>query len=398
MIPVLDADHGLMARAGELLILRRQIHQRPELAFAEHCTAELVASRLESRGLRVRRGVAGTGVVAVLQGAPGPVVAWRADLDALPIDEPRGSPFSSSVSGAMHACGHDGHTAIAVLLAEILSGFKANLKGTIVFLFQPAEEILGGARRMLAEGVLEEPRVEAVYGLHLTTHLPAGEVAIGAGVMWAAADLFEIELRGRGAHGAYPHMGRSPVTAAAHLVLSLQSLVAQEVSAEEVAVLSVGHLKAGERPNVIPESATLGGSLRTLSEEVRQMLKARIEQVAQGIASACRLEVRVRFEQGCRPVRNSPGHVELARRCAREALGPAAVKDSKPSLASDDVSEFLHARAGCYFRAGIGPEEGPPPPHHSPEFEMNEAGLLPAARVALRLLLGATESSSSAAS
>jgi amidohydrolase len=389
-----DAERELLTRESGLISLRRHLHHQPELAFAEHGTAALVASRLEGHGLEVRRGVAETGVVAILRGArPGRSVAWRADLDALPIDEPQTSPFSSRVSGVMHACGHDGHTALAVILAEVLSAFQASLEGTIVFLFQPAEELLRGAQRMLAEGVLEAPHVEAVFGLHLTTHLPPGHVAMGPGAMWAAAELFEIELTGQGAHGAYPHMGRSPLLAAAHLAVALQSLVSQEVAAAETAVLSLGYLKAGERPNIIPDRALLGGSLRTLSETVRHTLKTRIEQVAQGIAGACRVQASVRFGPGCMPVHNEPRHTELARHCARAVLGPSAVHDSEPSLASDDMSVFLEARPGCYFRAGIGPEVGPPPAHHSPEFSMNEAGLLPAARVALRILLSATRPS-----
>jgi amidohydrolase len=385
-----DAERELCARESSLIGLRRHLHRQPELAFEEHRTAMLVAGRLADCGLDVRRGVAKTGVVAVLRGArAGRTVAWRADLDALPINEPRTSPFSSTVAGVMHACGHDGHTALGVTLAEVLSGFRGSLTGTLVFLFQPAEEVFGGAQRMLAEGALDAPHVDEMFGLHLTTHLPPGQVAIGSGTMWAAADVFEIELTGQGAHGAYPHMGRSPLLAAASLVGLLQSLVSQEVAATETAVLSIGHLNAGERPNVIPDRARIGGSLRTLSDATRAALKARIEQVTHGVAGAHRVEARVQFGSGCLPVRNAPSSAEHARRCARAVLGPVAVHESAPSLASDDVSVFLAARPGCYFRAGIGPEAGPAPPHHSPEFSMNEAGLLPAARVALRILLDA---------
>jgi amidohydrolase len=387
---LVDAERELCARESSLIGLRRHLHRQPELAFEEHRTAALVAGRLADCGLEVRRGIAGTGVVAVLRGArAGRTVAWRADLDALPIDEPRTSPFSSTVTNVMHACGHDGHTALGVTLAEVLSEFRASLTGTLVFLFQPAEEVFGGAQRMLAESALDAPYVDEVFGLHLTTHLPPGQVAIGSGIMWAAADVFEIELIGQGAHGAYPHMGRSPLLAAANLVALLQSLVAQEVAATEPAVLSIGHLSAGERPNVIPDRARIGGSLRTLSDATRETLRARIEEVAHGVAGAHRIEARVQFGSGCMPVRNAPGSADLARRCARAILGPAAVHDSTPSLASDDVSVFLAARPGCYFRAGIGPDAGPAPAHHSPEFWMNEAGLLPAARVALRILLDA---------
>jgi amidohydrolase len=389
------ADRELLAREADLIALRRQVHRQPELAFHEHGTAEMVAERLEACGLQVRRGVAGTGVVAVLSGGRageraervGRAVAWRADLDALPIEEPQTCDFSSAVSGVMHACGHDGHTALAVVLAESLAAVRDTIAGEVVFLFQPAEETFRGATRMLAEGVLDAPPVEAIFGLHLTTHLPAGEVSIGAGVMWAAADLFEIEVRGQGAHGAYPHLGRSPIPAAVALVSALQALVPLEVAAADPAVLSIGRLAAGEWPNVVPERASIAGSLRTLSEATRQRLMARIREVTAGCAAAHRVEVELHFTSPCALVHNEPRCAALAQRCASAVLGPAAVHPGQPSLASDDMSAFLAARPGCYFRAGIGPRSGPIPPHHSAEFWMDERGLLPAARVALRILL-----------
>ncbi|MEZ4364002.1 MAG: M20 family metallopeptidase [Kofleriaceae bacterium] len=387
------ADLAVRERARALIDLRRELHREPELAFAETRTAERVASRLEASGLGVRRGVAGTGVIAHLQGArPGPIVAWRADLDALPIEEPRGLPFASEIRGVMHACGHDGHAAIGVTVAEVLAAHRGELAGSVVFLFQPAEEVFGGAARMITEGALTAPSVESVYGLHLTTHLPPGVVSIGPGVMWAAADLFEIELIGRGAHGAYPHLGRNPLLAAANLVTALQGLVAQTVAASDTAVLSIGYLRGGERPNVIPERAVLGGSLRTLSEDARATLKARIEGASRALADSHEVRARVTFTSSCPSVRNDPARAETARRCARAVLGAAAVAPGQPSLASDDVAVFLEARPGCYFRAGIGPDAGPASAHHSPEFVMNEAGLMPAARVALRILLDATGS------
>lgn len=383
------ADRELCAREASLIALRRQVHRRPELAFDEHATAAAVAERLEQSGLEVRRGVGGTGVVGVLVGGrPGRTVAWRADMDALPIAEPRTSELASTVPGVMHACGHDGHTALGVSVAEVLAGVRSELAGVVVFVFQPAEEVFGGAARMLAEGALDAPRAEEVYGLHLTTHLPPGEIAVGAGAMWAAADLFEVELVGRGAHGAYPHLGRNPIVGAAALVTALQGVVAAELAGDEAAVLSIGALHAGERANVVPERARLAGSMRTLSLASRDALRARVSELAAGVAAAHRLGVEVRWSQTCDSVRNEARCAALVARAAAEVLGPGAVRAGQPSLASDDVSVFLAARPGCYFRAGIGPAHGPPTPHHSPEFWMNEAGLLPAARVALRALLG----------
>src|SRR5262252_4584897 len=237
-------------RLDAMVSLRRDFHRHPELSFQERRTSEIVAERLHAAGLEVHAGVAKTGVVGVLRGDRlGHTVAWRADIDALPLTEMLDAPFASGTPGVMHACGHDGHTAIALTLADILAARRREMPGTAVFLFQPAEEILGGARPMIEAGVLDDPRVEEVYGLHLTTQMRVGQVMVRPGPNMASADAFRVEVRGRGGHGAYPHLSIDPVTAAAHILIGMQHLVAKEIPAQETAVLTVGQILAGTKNN-----------------------------------------------------------------------------------------------------------------------------------------------------
>jgi amidohydrolase len=375
-------------RRDGMVALRRDFHRHPELSFAERRTAGIVADRLHAAKLEVRTGIAGTGVVGILRGdRPGRTIAWRADIDALPLTEILDAPFASGTPGVMHACGHDGHTAIAITLAEILAARRAEVAGTAVFLFQPAEEVLGGAQPMIAAGVLDDPRVEAVYGLHLTTQMPAGRVMVRPGPNMASADALTVEVTGRGGHGAYPHLSIDPVTAAAHILIAMQHLVAKEVPAQETAVLTIGQIQAGTKNNIIPASAVMHGTLRAFDETVRQQILRRLGELARDMARAYRAEARlVLGDMRCPTVVNTDRETELVRRCAVEALGEGAVLPGVPVMASDDVCWFLRARPGCYFRVGIAPAHGRPAPHHAPEFEMNEDGL----PVALRVALGVT--------
>src|SRR5262245_5636648 len=230
-------------RQESLVALRRDFHRHPELSFEERRTAEIIAERLHAAKLEVRTVLAGTGVVGILRGdRPGKTIAWRADIDALPLTEILDAPFASSTPGVMHACGHDGHTAIAITAAEILSARRAELPGTAVFIFQPAEELLGGAKPMIEAGVLDNPHIDEIYGLHLTTQDKAGTVNIRRGPTMASGDGFNVEVTGKGGHGAYPHLSIDPMTAAAHILIGMQSLVTKEVAAKETVVLSVGQI------------------------------------------------------------------------------------------------------------------------------------------------------------
>ena len=375
-------------RHDDLVALRRDFHRHPELSNEERRTAEIIAERLHAAKLDVRAGLGRTGVVGVLHGdRPGRTIAWRADIDALPLTETLDAPFASSRPGVMHACGHDGHTAIALTLAEILAARRAELPGTAVFVFQPAEEVFGGAEPMIAAGVLENPRVEEVYGLHLTTQTAAGQVDIRPGPSMASADFFDVEVKGQGGHGAYPHLSMDPITAAANILLGMQNLVSREISAHAPAVLTVGQFVGGTKHNIIPASAVLRGSLRTFDETVRAQIKGRLRDYAAHMARAYRTEASLSFmADGCPVTINTDRESAFVHGVAAGELGAAALASNPPVMASDDMSLFLRERPGCYFRVGISPTHSRKVPHHAPEFEMNEAGLPVGLRVALNVL------------
>jgi amidohydrolase len=330
-------------------------------------------------------------VVGVLHGdRPGRTIAWRADIDALPLTEILDAPFASGTQGVMHACGHDGHTAIAITLAEMLAARRAELPGTAVFIFQPAEEVLGGARPMIEAGVLDEPRVEEVYGLHLTTQMRAGQIMVRPGPNMASADAIDIEVRGRGGHGAYPHLSVDPVTAAAHILIGMQHLVAKEIPAQETAVLTVGQIQAGTKNNIIPASALMRGTLRTFNEEVRRHILDRLGGLAADLARAYRAEAQLKVgTMSCAALVNHEAQTAFVHACTAAELGEGAVSEGHPVMASDDMCYFLRERPGSYFRVGIAPAHGRPAPHHAPEFEMNEAGLSVGLRAGLSVMLNA---------
>jgi amidohydrolase len=374
-------------RLESMVALRRDFHRHPELSFQEKRTSEIIAERLTKAGLDVRTGLARTGVVGILRGdKPGKTIAWRADIDALPLTEILEAPFASGTPGVMHACGHDGHTAIAITAAEILAARRAELPGTVVFIFQPAEELLSGAKPMIEAGVLDNPRVDEIYGLHLTTQDPAGKVNVRPGPTMASGDGFSIEVTGKGGHGAYPHLSIDPMTAAAHILIGMQSLVTKEVAAKETVVLSVGQLLAGTKNNIIPDKAVMRGTLRTFDMSVREQMLGRLQSFVSDMARAYRAEASVELTMGCPPVVNPERETQIVHRCAIEELGEGAAFSGSPVMASDDMSLFLRERPGCYFRVGIAPTHGRQVPHHAPEFEMNEDGLPVGLRVALGVL------------
>lgn len=386
-----DEETLASARVASMVALRRDFHRHPELSFGEHRTAEIIAERLHAAGIEVRTGIAKTGVIGIVRGdRPGRTIAWRADFDALPLTEKVDTAFISATPGVMHACGHDGHAAIAITLAEMLSARRAELPGTAVLIFQPAEEILGGARPMIDAGVLDDPRVEEVYGLHLTTQLPAGKVQVLAGALLAAASSFAIEVRGRGGHSAYPHLSIDPVTAAAHILIGMQHLVTKEIPAQQMALLTVGLIQAGTKNNIIPASAIMQGTLRTFDDDMHARILERLGAFAADLARAYRTDASLTLDpMSCPAVVNHVAQTEFVRGCAVPELGADAVITGAPAMASDDMSHFLRERPGCYFRVGVAPAHGRPAPHHAPEFEMNEDGLPIGLRVAMNVMLSA---------
>jgi amidohydrolase len=320
------------------------------------------------------------------------VTAWRADIDALPLTEQVALPFVSGTAGVMHACGHDGHTAVAITMAEILAAHRRELPGTVVFVFQPAEEVFGGARQMIEQGALDNPHVESVFGIHLTTQHPAGHVAVRAGPAMASADFFDVVIRGKGGHGAYPHLSIDPLTVAAHILIGLQDLITREVAAQETAVMTVGQMQGGTKHNIIPETATLRGSIRTYSQPIRDQLIERLGAYASRIAQAYRAEAHVHVQdEGCPAVDNPAHWAGHVHDLAVDEFGASCVQQAVQGMGSDDMSLFLKARTGCYFRVGIAPPGRPAAPHHSPIFEMDEAGLDVGVRIGLRTILYALQ-------
>ncbi len=389
-----EIRESLREHTDELIALRRDLHRHPELSFGEQRTAAIVAERLHRAGLEVTTGVAGTGVVAVLRGdQPGRTIAWRADMDALPLHEAVDSPFRSTRADVMHACGHDGHTAIAVILAEAMAARRASLPGSTVFLFQPAEEVFGGAKPMLEAGVLEHHRVEEIYGLHLSSRMPVGRVEATPGVSMASADFLEIEVTGRGGHGAAPHLAVDPIAIAAQILMGLQQVVTGTVPAQHAAVLTIGQFTAGTAPNIIPEHAFMRGSLRTLRASDRRDLLERLALYVKSMAAAHRATASLRTLGGCcPPLVNHARQTALVHSCAGTELGAEFVDAGEAVLASDDMSLFLEQRPGCYFRIGAAPEGREAAPHHSPSFEIHEGSLDVGARVAAAVLLEALQS------
>ncbi len=375
-----------------LVELRRDFHKHAELSFQEHRTATVIAERLAAAGLEVRTGIAGPGVVGVLHGdKPGRTVAWRADIDALPIHEAVELPFASVNEGVMHACGHDGHTAIAITLAEIFAGHRAELPGTVVFIFQPGEEVVSGAKPMIEAGVLDDPPVDCVLGLHLSARDPVGQVIVRPGPSMASADFFDIEIKGSGGHGAFPHLSVDPITVAAHILIGMQDLITRETSAQDTAVLTVGQVESGNKHNIIPDTAWLRGSIRTFRQEVRDQLVERLGSFASRIAQAYRAEARLHLSgEYCPPVDNDVDQTERVRKGAVAELGEEAVSEGIPIMASDDMSLFLKERPGCYFRVGAG-FPGEVITHHQAHFRIDEAGLMVGMRLAMRAVLDALQ-------
>lgn len=347
---------------------RRDLHRRPELAFQETRTADRIARELSDLGVRPRTGVAGTGVVADLENGPSRLLL-RADMDALPITEASGVAFESETPGKMHACGHDGHVAIALATARRL---LRNPGGAMRFLFQPAEETGGGARACAKAGVLEG--VDAAIGLHLWNQLPVGLIGINRGALMAAVDEFEIQVIGRGGHGAAPHETADPIVTSARIVEALQTIVSREVSPLDSAVVTIGTIHGGDAFNVIPSSVRLTGTARWLLETTGAAMPGKIERIVTHVAAAAGLTARLDYRRINRPVVNDPRITEIVIAAASRLLGEENVKTETRTLGGEDMSVYLDAVPGCFFFVGSAPD-GPHRPHHSPAFAIDERAL-----------------------
>jgi amidohydrolase len=359
---------------AEMAGWRHQIHAHPETAFEEHKTAELVSRLLQSFGLSVDRSIARTGVIGALKGsAPSDrAIALRADMDALHIEEQNDFAHASQDRGRMHACGHDGHTAMLLGAAKHLAETR-NFAGTIYFVFQPAEENEGGARLMIEEGILEKYPVEAVFGMHNWPELPEGQFAIQSGPMMAAFDIFEIEIKGRGAHAAMPHLAIDPIVTAAQVINALQTIASRNVHPLEGGVVSVTQIHGGDTWNVIPETVLLRGTTRSFNPAVRDQIEPAIRRVAQGACSACGAAMSLRYERRYPPTINSASETELAANAAASLVGDDNVKrDMLPSMAAEDFAWFLEKKPGAYIWIGNGRKKNRGM-LHSPHYDFNDA-------------------------
>jgi amidohydrolase len=371
---------------AQLVATRRDLHQHPELGFEETRTSTLAAERLKSLGYDVKSGVGKTGVVAVRPGGPSDrprCVLLRADMDALPVEEANDVPYRSKHAGKMHACGHDGHVAIGLEVARRLAAHR--LGGTVKFAFQPAEEVSHGAQAMIAAGVLDAPKVDAAFGIHLWNDLPVGTVGVMAGPIMASVDEFEIAILGRGGHAAAPHQTVDPVLTAAHVVTALQSLVARRRNPLEEGVVSVTQVNAGHAFNVIPGRADLRGTVRTFGGKFWDDAPALVEQTAQGIAAAFGARAEVHYHRLTAPLVNDERMAGLMAEVAGQVVGTENVKAGVRTMGGEDMSCFLQKVPGCFAFVGSGPKKGKAAPHHSASFDIDEESLVLGAEVMARV-------------
>jgi len=377
---------------SHIIAHRRALHAIPETGFEERCTAAYVAETLSGLGLPVRTGIATTGVTALLDtGLEGPVVMLRADMDALPVTEATGLPFASRHEGRMHACGHDAHMAMLLGAAEMLSAIvreePGRLRGKVLFLFQPAEEGPGGAAPMIAEGVLDEPKVDVCLGAHVWPSLPVGTVGVKPGPLMAAMDRFELAVHGRGGHAATPHLCVDALETATQVVGALQRVVSRMTDPLEPVILTIGELHAGTAYNVIPGEARMAGTVRTFSPDVRAAWEDRIRTVADGVCAAMGATATLDFHYCHGPVINTPRVAEVVRRAVVEARGEQAVTTPTPTLGGEDFSCFLERIPGCFFFVGCGGDV----PIHNPRFDLDERCLALGAETFVRAALLFTE-------
>jgi len=378
----------------KIIAWREDFHEHPELGNHEVRTSEIIAKHLESLGIEVKRGVATTGVVGILRGGkPGPCVALRADMDGLPVTERTAVPFASKATttfmgnpvGVMHACGHDSHMAILMGVAQVLSSMKADLKGTVKFIFQPAEEGVppgekGGAQQMVKEGVMENPHVDAVFGLHIQSYQPVGTITYKPGGDMAAVNDMQIIVKGRQSHGAYPWSGIDPIVTSAQIINNLQTVVSRNLHiTENPAVVTIGAINGGNRSNIIPEAVTMLGTIRTFSAEDEKMIIERVKQIATKTAEANNAiaEIKIPYSNHYPVTYNDPALVAKMLPTLQATAGADNVKLRQGETGAEDFSFYEEKAPGIFFHLGGLPKGGDPliaPAHHTPDFFIDESG------------------------
>jgi len=383
---------AVRALVDDAVAVRRELHSHAELSCEERHTQGVITGWLESIGAEDVRPLADTGVTALVRGSrPGPAVLWRADMDALPLREETGLPFASRNDGAMHACGHDGHVAIALAMASVLQAARASFAGSVRFAFQPAEEHVGGAQRMIDEGVMRDPRIDRAFGLHIWASTPVGQALVTPGPIFAAATHFRIIIRGRGGHASAPHETVDPIVVAAHAVTALQTVVSRSVDPARTAVLTIGRIQGGVRGNIIPGEVMMSGTIRTFEAAVLDRVLRRADEILRGVTSAWGAEYQ--FDTSTLPaVVNDPESAALVAGVASAFLGPENVGEGR-TTGGDDMAFFLEEAPGAYFMLGAGnAERGITWPHHHPKFDFDEACLSLGIELGLRIVEAATGS------
>lgn len=356
-----------------LISIYRDIHKFPELSLEEKRTSSKVAEELKKFGLKVRERVGGYGVIGHLKGGKEkPIIALRADMDALPIEEETGLPFSSQNPGVMHACGHDVHTTILLGAARILSEIKDHLPGSAEFIFQPAEETSSGAKAMISEGILDE--VDEIYGFHNLPTLETGKIAIKYGAMMGSVDKIEFSVTGRGGHGAIPDMSIDPIVASSAIISGIQSIISREISPFEPAVITIGSINGGSSYNIIPSEVRIEGTVRTLDSEIRRKIEERLKELIGGIASSYRCLAMINYINMIPPLVNWDNNVDYLKMAASEILGEENCIEAKPILTGEDFTLYLEKKPGCFFWLGSKPTDGKEVSGlHSPKYRIDES-------------------------
>ncbi len=386
----MDDLKQMVAAIKDLVVeTRRALHRIPEPAYTETKTAAYVADYLKKEGLEVQTGIAQTGVVGLLRGgAAGKTLLIRSDIDALYVKEETGLPFASEHEGRMHACGHDCHMAMALGAATVLNKLKNRFKGNIKFVFQPAEEGPGGAKPMIAAGVMENPTVDYSVGCHVWPDLPEGTVGVRAGPLMAAMDRFDLKIIGKGGHGSMPHLCVDALEVGTQVVSALQRVVSRQMKPLKPAVVTVGSFHAGTAFNVIPGEAEMCGTTRTFDREVWVSWPERIESIVRGVCQSMGAGYSLKYSQGYPPLVNNEFMAGIVRACARDVVGLKNVVEPEPTMGGEDMAYFLEHSQGCFFFLGVGVEGGASV--HNPKFDVNEKNLLTGieifASVALNLL------------
>lgn len=376
MVP--DSISDLVAaRSAQIIETRRFFHGIPELGFEENETGQAIADRLTAAGLTVERGIGKTGLVAVLEGAKaGPRLMIRADIDGLPVDELTGLDFAST-NGRMHACGHDGHITMTLTAAEILAGIKDQLAGTLIFVFQPAEEVVMGALAMIDDGLFEKYPADRVIGTHLWNQIPTGTIGVNRATVFASADQFRLTVHGKGGHGAMPHKTIDPVAAIAEIITTAQTVVSREVPPNDMGVVTFGQIHGGSAPNVIADSVTVEGTVRAYTAETRILIMQSLERISSNVAAAMRATTSFERIHGAPPVINDPEVAAWVTQQASLVVGEGNAKEWEPVSVGDDMAEFNDRVPGVYFLLGAAHDdarvaelgiEG----HHNAKFDWNE--------------------------